>query len=64
MDLKKASKMFANRFATGSAVSKTGAGLDEIVIQGDCSYDLPDYITENFKEISQNDLEIVEGKKK
>ena len=55
--------MFANKFATGSAVSKTGAGLEEIVIQGDCSFELPDYIVDNFP-ITSKDLEIVEGKKK
>jgi density-regulated protein DRP1 len=35
IDLKKAAKFFANRFATGSSVSKNPQGLDEIVIQGD-----------------------------
>lgn len=64
MDLKKAAKMFANKFATGSSVSKTGAGADEIVIQGDCAYELVDYILENFKELKDSDIEIVEGKKK
>lgn len=56
--------MFANKFATGSSVSKTGAGADEIVIQGDCAYELVDYILENFKELKDSDIEIVEGKKK
>lgn len=35
IDLKKAAKLFANRFATGSSVSKNNQGEDEIVIQGD-----------------------------
>lgn len=35
IDLKKAAKFFAQRFATGSSVSKNPQGLDEIVIQGD-----------------------------
>lgn len=64
MELKKAAKMFANKFATGSSVSKTGAGAEEIVIQGDCAYDLCDYVLENFSQLKDSDIEIVEGKKK
>ena len=56
--------MFANKFATGSSVSKTGAGAEEIVIQGDCAYDLCDYVLENFSQLKDSDIEIVEGKKK
>ena len=64
VELKKASKMFAGRFAASSSVSKTGAGADEIVIQGDCSFDLMDFILQNFASVSEKDVEIVEGKKK
>lgn len=35
IDLKKAAKQFASKFATGSSVSKNPQGEDEIVIQGD-----------------------------
>ncbi|WWC93156.1 translation machinery-associated protein 22 [Kwoniella dendrophila CBS 6074] len=35
IDLKKAAKLFAGKFATGSSVSKTPQGEEEIVIQGD-----------------------------
>lgn len=35
MDLKKAAKFFAGKFATGSSLSKNPQGEDEIVIQGD-----------------------------
>ncbi|WVQ79517.1 translation machinery-associated protein 22 [Cryptococcus sp. DSM 104549] len=35
IDLKKAAKLFAGKFATGSSVSKNPQGEDEIVIQGD-----------------------------
>jgi len=37
VDLKKAAKFFAQRFATGASVSKTPQGDDEIVIQGEVS---------------------------
>jgi len=37
IDLKKAAKVFAQKFATGASVSKNAAGQDEIVVQGDVS---------------------------
>ncbi|OAD08054.1 hypothetical protein MUCCIDRAFT_133385, partial [Mucor lusitanicus CBS 277.49] len=40
VDLKKAAKMFANRFACGSSVAKNNQGQDEIVVQGDFSDEL------------------------
>lgn len=40
MDLKKAAKLFAGKFATGSSVSKNPQGEDEIVIQGDVGDDI------------------------
>src|SRR5260370_41993315 len=42
IDLKKAAKLFAQRFATGASVSKNPQGQDEIVIQGDVSDELID----------------------
>jgi density-regulated protein DRP1 len=40
VDLKKAAKQFASKFATGSSVSKNPQGEDEIVIQGDVGDDI------------------------
>ena len=40
IDLKKASKLFANKFGAGATVSKTANGDEEILIQGDVSYDV------------------------
>lgn len=40
MDLKKAAKLFSNKFATGASVTKNNQGVDEIVIQGDVAYDV------------------------
>jgi density-regulated protein DRP1 len=40
VDLKKAAKMFAGKFATGSSVSKNPQGEDEIVVQGDVGDDI------------------------
>ncbi|KJE90692.1 translation initiation factor SUI1 [Capsaspora owczarzaki ATCC 30864] len=58
IDLKKAAKLFAGRFACGSAVS----GEDLIVIQGDCVDDLMDYLPEQFPEISEDAIEFEEKK--
>ena len=47
VDLKKASKMFAQHFSCGSSVT----GDDEIVIQGDISYDVSDFIQQKWPEV-------------
>jgi density-regulated protein DRP1 len=44
IDLKKAAKLFASKFATGSSVSKNPQGEDEIVIQGDVGDEIVDMI--------------------
>ncbi|KAI0030692.1 translation initiation factor SUI1, partial [Vararia minispora EC-137] len=46
VDLKKAAKLFAQRFATGASVTKNAAGIDEIVVQGDVSQEVFDMIAE------------------
>ena len=46
VDLKKASKLFAQRFATGASVTRNAAGIDEIVVQGDVSQEIYDMIEE------------------
>jgi translation initiation factor 1 (eIF-1/SUI1) len=46
VDLKKAAKLFAQRFATGGSVTKNAAGIDEIVVQGDVSHEIYDMIAE------------------
>ncbi|KAG1691209.1 Density-regulated [Nymphon striatum] len=53
IDLKKASKYFANKFSCGSSVT----GDDEIVIQGDVKYDLFDIITEKWPEVDEDLIE-------
>lgn len=37
VDLKKAAKLFANKFATGASLHKNPQGEEEIIIQGDVS---------------------------
>lgn len=72
VDLKKASKMFASKFATGASVSKTAAGEDEIVIQGDVAYEVEEMLLKTSgKEadifggkIPGDNIDIVDVKKK
>ncbi|KAJ3272378.1 Translation machinery-associated protein 22 [Terramyces sp. JEL0728] len=63
VDLKKAAKTFANKFATSGAVVKNGAGQEEIAIGGDVSDDIFDFIVQSFG-ISEDDIEFGETKKK
>jgi len=67
IDLKKAAKQFASKFATGASVTKNPQGQDEIVIQGDVSDEVLEMIEEEvgiLKGIPADNVEIVEDKKK
>ncbi|GAA5998130.1 Tma22p [Rhodotorula paludigena] len=44
IDLKKAAKLFANKFGAGATVSKTAQGDEEILIQGDVSVDVEEML--------------------
>ncbi|KAG9119322.1 Translation machinery-associated protein 22, partial [Ceratobasidium sp. 392] len=46
VDLKKAAKLFAQKFATGASVTKNPQGQDEIVVQGDVTDDIVEMIEE------------------
>ena len=63
MDLKKASKVFANKFACGSSVSKTPAGGQEIVIQGDFVDDLMDFIPETWENVGPSSATLAQQPK-
>jgi density-regulated protein DRP1 len=74
--LKKAAKLFAQRFATGGSVTKNAAGIDEIVVQGDVSHEIYDMIVEAndgkggkkgldvLKDVLVDNIEMVEEKRK
>ncbi|CCL99487.1 uncharacterized protein FIBRA_01505 [Fibroporia radiculosa] len=68
VDLKKAAKFFAQKFATGASVTKNVQGFDEIVVQGDVSGDIVEMIEEGagiLKGVpSDNVVEVEEKKKK
>ncbi|KAF9257785.1 density-regulated protein DRP1 [Marasmius fiardii PR-910] len=67
IDLKKAAKQFASKFATGASVTKNPQGQDEIVIQGDVCDEVLEMIEEGvgiLKGIPSDNVEIKEDKKK
>eukprot|EP00731_Ephydatia_muelleri_P022512 Em0015g95a len=59
IDLKKASKMFAQHFSCGSSVT----GEDEIGIQGDVGEDIVDFITEKWPEVDEELIELIGDQK-
>lgn len=63
IELKKASKLFASRFAASASVSKIPAGGEEILVQGDCADEIFEFIIEKFN-LTEKDLEFVEAPKK
>lgn len=57
-------KDFGKKFATGSSVTKVPSGGEEIVVQGDVSDELEEFILEKYKEIPADNIEFVDDKKK
>ncbi|KAK4231045.1 putative translation machinery-associated protein 22 [Podospora fimiseda] len=64
LDLKKVAKDFGKKFATGSSVTKVPSGGEEIVVQGDVSDEIEEFLLEKYKEIPEDNIELVEDKKK
>ncbi|KNC97075.1 density-regulated protein DRP1 [Spizellomyces punctatus DAOM BR117] len=64
VDLKKAAKLFATKFACGSSVTKNPQGLDEIVVQGDMQDAIYELILKTWKEVPEDQMELTEAKKK
>lgn len=64
LDLKKMGKELGKKFATGSSVTKTASGGEEITIQGDVSDDIYDWLTEKYPEIPEDNIDCIEDKKK
>ena len=67
LDLKKVGRDFGKKFATGSSVTKTPQGGEEIVVQGDISDDIYDYLVENeayAEKIPEDNIECVDETKK
>lgn len=66
LDLKKLSKTFSSKFATGASVTKTADGKEEIVIQGDVGDGVEELITQMLKDkgLNQVKVEQIDEKKK
>ena len=65
--MKKASKLFAQKFATGASVTKNPQGQEEIVVQGDVSGEIVEMIEEQtgvLKGVPADNIVEVEEKKK
>lgn len=58
------SKDLGKKFATGSSVTKLPSGGEEIVVQGDVSIELQEFLLEKYKQIPEDHIELVEDKKK
>lgn len=65
LELKKIAKELGKKFATGSSVTKTPAGGEEITVQGDVSDDLFDWLEEKYGDVIPMDdnVECIEDKK-
>jgi density-regulated protein DRP1 len=64
LDLKKVAKEFGKKFATGSSVTKIPGGGEEITVQGDLSCEIEDYIVDTYKDVPDDNIELIEDKKK
>ncbi|KAF3762349.1 hypothetical protein M406DRAFT_29485, partial [Cryphonectria parasitica EP155] len=64
LELKKVAKEFGKKFATGSSVTKTPSGGEEIVVQGDVSDEIEEFLLEKYKQIPEDNIEFVDDKKK
>lgn len=57
-------KDLGKKFATGSSVTKVPSGGEEIVVQGDVSEEVEEFLLEKYKEIPEDNIELVDDKKK
>ena len=60
---RKVAKDWGKKFATGSSVTKTASGTDEIVVQGDNSDDIFDIVVDTLG-VPEDNVECIEDKKK
>lgn len=65
LENKKIAKDLGKKFATGSSVTRSPAGIEEITVQGDVSDDLREWLLEiHGKKIPASNIELIEDKKK
>ena len=59
LDLKKVAKEMGKKFACGSSVTKAPGGGEEIVVQGDLSNEIEDWLLGKYKDIPRDNIEQV-----
>jgi density-regulated protein DRP1 len=64
LDIKKVAKDFGKKFATGSSVTKIPGGGEEITVQGDLSEDILEFLVDKYEEVPEDNVELIEDKKK
>ncbi|KAL4887896.1 translation initiation factor SUI1 [Aspergillus ambiguus] len=65
LENKKVAKELGKKFATGSSVTKSASGTEEITVQGDVSDDIKEWLLEVYgQEIPEANIELIEDKKK
>jgi density-regulated protein DRP1 len=64
LDIKKVAKDFGKKFATGSSVTKIPGGGEEIIVQGDLSEDIMEFLVDKYEEVPEDNIELIEDKKK
>ncbi|KAJ5602183.1 Translation machinery-associated protein 22 [Penicillium lagena] len=63
--IKKVAKELGKKFATGSSVTKSPSGTEEITVQGDVSEDVKDWLLDVYgSKIPEANIELIEDKKK
>jgi density-regulated protein DRP1 len=63
LDLKKVAKEWGKKFATGSSVTKTPSGGEEVTVQGDCADEIEEWCIDVGK-VPEDNVEVVDDKKK
>lgn len=65
LENKKLAKELGKKFATGSSMTRSPAGAEEITVQGDVSDDVRDWLVEVYgSKVPEANIELVEDKKK
>lgn len=55
-------KDFGKKFATGASVTKVPSGGEEIVVQGDVSEEIEEFILEKYRVVPEDNIELIESK--
>ncbi|KAJ5489558.1 Translation machinery-associated protein 22 [Penicillium diatomitis] len=65
LENKKLAKELGKKMATGSSVTRSPAGTEEITVQGDVSEDVKEWLLENYgSKVPEANIELIEDKKK